>query len=63
MAIVQDLVCGHPVDTGAIRTTPATRWRHDGVLYHFCSLRCRNAFLTAPERYLLPGGRGRSGLA
>jgi adenylate cyclase len=35
----------------------AGRIRHQGVEYHFCSLRCANSFSAAPERYA--GDRGR----
>jgi YHS domain-containing protein len=46
---VRDPVCGMMVDRG---NAPATS-EHDGQMYYFCSLECREAFDIAPERYAI----------
>jgi Cu+-exporting ATPase len=43
-----DPVCGMEVDQ--VRSTYRTE--HGGVTYHFCSARCQERFIAAPERYL-----------
>lgn len=43
-----DPVCGMEVDSA---TAPA-RSKLDGEVYSFCSLRCRELFEQAPERYV-----------
>ena len=49
-ALVTDPVCGMKVDP----VTTAHHAEHHGHPYHFCSARCRERFLAAPESYLLP---------
>ncbi len=50
VAMVTDPVCGMQVDPAAGGPSVA----HDGQTFHFCSERCREKFLTAPDSYLTP---------
>ena len=43
-----DPVCGMTVDP----LTTQHHWQHAGYDYHFCSHRCRERFVTDPQRYL-----------
>ncbi len=45
-----DPVCGMKVDPA----TSKHRHEHDGTLFHFCSARCREKFIAAPDTYLKP---------
>jgi len=45
---VKDPVCGMDIDP----TTAAGKSEHGGQTYHFCSLGCKKAFDTNPEKYL-----------
>jgi len=61
-----DIVCGREVDpaqvnatvghipAGAPETDPGkgTKSFHKGAWYYFCSMACRNRFMTAPEEFL-----------
>ena len=53
-ALVKDLVCGKGVDPDSMLTSRVTRWLHEGKQYFFCSLQCRNKFVSNPEQYLNP---------
>lgn len=46
--MARDLVCGETVDVQF--HTPKKLFR--GVVYHFCSLECRDQFAASPERFL-----------
>ncbi|WFL76137.1 heavy metal translocating P-type ATPase [Altererythrobacter arenosus] len=46
--LVTDPVCGMTVDPA----TTAHHAEHDGQAYHFCSARCRERFVTEPDRWL-----------
>ena len=46
--LVQDLVCGMPVDPAKTAHHAA----HDGQEYHFCSAACRTKFVAEPAKYL-----------
>jgi Cu+-exporting ATPase len=46
--VVKDPVCGMQVDPA----TTTHHARHGGRDYHFCSARCRERFLAAPESFL-----------
>ena len=50
VATVTDPVCGMQVDPA----TTAHHAAHAGENYHFCSARCREKFVSEPERYLSP---------
>ncbi|MBP2292710.1 heavy metal translocating P-type ATPase [Azospirillum rugosum] len=52
-AKVKDPVCGMMVDPE--RT--AHHAEHNGHTFHFCSARCHDTFVAAPERYLKPEAR------
>jgi YHS domain-containing protein len=43
---VRDPVCG----AGLLATGPNAS--HDGAVYYFCSELCRQAFMSAPDRYV-----------
>ena len=47
---VIDPVCGMQVDPASSQHHA----RHDGEDYHFCSARCRERFVTDPDKYLSP---------
>src|SRR5689334_9153108 len=47
---VRDPVCGMTVDPH----TAKHRAGHLGQTYYFCSARCREKFVAAPEKYLAP---------
>ncbi|CAO3408219.1 heavy metal translocating P-type ATPase [Azospirillum largimobile] len=47
---VKDPVCGMMVDPAQT----AHHAEHDGHSFHFCSARCHDKFVTAPEQYLKP---------
>jgi P-type Cu+ transporter len=47
---VKDPVCGMEVDP----TTSRHRAEHGGRTFHFCSARCHDRFVAAPEQYLKP---------
>ena len=49
-ASAKDPVCGMAVDPHTARHSAM----HAGRPYYFCSARCRERFLAAPERYLAP---------
>jgi YHS domain-containing protein len=48
MAIVKDPVCGMTIDS----ETAVARAVFEGREYLFCSTRCRDSFIAAPERYV-----------
>jgi Cu+-exporting ATPase len=50
---VIDPVCGMTVDPHTSKHVAV----HEGHTYHFCSARCREKFVAAPERYLAPTER------
>jgi YHS domain-containing protein len=45
----KDPVCGMTVEIARA----AARCDHDGRVYHFCSERCRDMFLLAPQQYVI----------
>lgn len=49
-----DPVCGMKVDPA----TTAHHAAHGGATYHFCSTRCHDRFVVAPEQYLEPHTEG-----
>jgi Cu+-exporting ATPase len=44
----KDPVCGMGVD----RDTAAAAWKHEGVVYRFCSVGCMERFRADPDHYL-----------
>lgn len=68
--MVKDPVCGKEIDPklidtgnskvmgGAVETNPdyGTKRFHDGKWYYFCSLACRQKFISGPELYVKSGG-------
>ena len=64
--MARDPVCGIDIDEAAARAetgqtmhgatevdpSKGTRRFHDGKWYYFCSLACRNKFISAPDTYL-----------
>lgn len=49
---LNDPVCGMPVTTQSVH-----RLEHSGQSYFFCSARCREKFVVAPEKYLKPASQ------
>jgi YHS domain-containing protein len=64
--MVKDAVCGRELDTesidsgqtqvfgGATQTEAShgTKRFHDGQWYYFCSMACRQKFISGPDQYL-----------
>ena len=47
--MVMDPVCGLEIDP----ETAAEISEHEGVVYYFCSLPCKDSFEEAPEKFIL----------
>lgn len=54
-----DPVCGMRVD----EKDAAAETEHEGRIYYFCSMSCRDKFIASPHRYAAKeeGGRGHGG--
>ncbi len=73
MATFMDIVCGRPVTDadaqdksgwppaqgGDKGTIAATKRYHEGQWFYFCSLACRQKFITSPNTYIAQAKQAR----